>query len=250
MIRKVFILLVLFFLTHLLITGKSFSQNLNIPELTVKEKVNVNKNENNRSNYEFQYLTEKYSGKNYLNYFYNINGEKTEQSDVTENSSSTLPIAIGVASFLYLLNPILLFENDKISGGITKEISLGFGDFGQHRFSMEYSYLFRQNLSSNLRFAYKYDILLKRGITPSNFLQGTSVLSLGAGYFTNFSNHGYFPELSFGYSIRNNKLLFYPNIKIRYTYVKNGSEIYDISAGIMLGFANPLIDNKIRRDDR
>src|SRR5262245_31772259 len=82
----------------------------------------------------------------------------------TESSSSTLPIAIGVWSFLYLLNPIILLENDKIGGGITKEVSIGFGYFGEHRASFEYSYIFRQDLSSNIRAGYKYDFLLKPGI--------------------------------------------------------------------------------------
>lgn len=164
-------------------------------------------------------------------------------------SNSTLPIALGAAAFFYLLNPIVLFENDKISGGISKEISLGFGYFGQHRFSFEYSYLFRQNQSSHLRFGYKYDILLKSGLKPSNFLQGTPVLSIGGGYLYDFQNHGYFPEVSYGYSIRNDKILFYPNLKFRYTYIQNGSDIYDFSAGIVIGFANPFIDLKIRTDN-
>lgn len=174
---------------------------------------------------------------------------KSSLSDINEKSASTLPIAIGVASFLYLFNPILLLENDKIGGGITKEISLGFGKFGQHRFSTEYSYIFRQDLSSNLRFAYKYDILLKSGLKPSNFLQGTPVISIGAGYFTNFTNEGYFPELSYGYSIRNDKLLFFPSLKIRYTYVIHGANIFDFSAGLVIGFANPFIDLNIRSND-
>lgn len=167
---------------------------------------------------------------------------------IGNTSSSTLPIALGAAAFFYLLNPIVLFENDKISGGISKEISLGFGYFGEHRLSFEYSYLFRSNQNSHIRFGYKYDFLLKPGLKPSNFLQGTPVVSLGAGYFNDFTNHGYFPELSFGYSIRNDKLLFYPNIKARYTYIEDGSDIYDISAGIIIGFANPFIDLKIRTD--
>lgn len=178
----------------------------------------------------------------------NFNGLKI--SDRSQTASSTLPMAIGIATFLYFLNPIVLYENDKIGGGITKEISLGFGYFGEHRLSAEYSYIFRKDLSSNLRFAYKYDILLKSGIEPSNFLQGTPVLSFGAGYFTNFSNNGFFPEMSFGYSIRNDKLLFYPSVKIRYTYVKNGSGILDFSAGIVLGFANPFINLHIRANDQ
>lgn len=168
------------------------------------------------------------------------------QRDKGETASSTLPIALGAATFFYLLNPIVLFENDKIAGGFSKEISLGFGYFGEHRASVEYTYLFRSGQSSHLRFGYKYDILLKKGIKPSNYLQGSTVISVGAGYFTDFINQGYFPELSFGYSIRNDKLLFYPNLKFRYTYVANGSNIIDISAGIILGFANPFIDLKIR----
>ncbi len=47
-----------------------------------------------------------------------------------ETGNSTLPIGIRVASFFYLLNPIVLFQNDRIGGGLTKEISLGFGYFG------------------------------------------------------------------------------------------------------------------------
>lgn len=179
---------------------------------------------------------------------YVFNHSLSDKSKIEKVSSSTLPIALGAATFFYLLNPILLFENDKISGGVSKEVSLGFGYFGEHRFSFEYSYLFRANQSSHVRLGYKYDILLKSGIKPSNFLQGTPVLSLGAGYFNDFTYHGYFPELSYGYSIRNDKLLFYPNIKLRYTYVDNGSDIYDISAGIIIGFANPFIDLKIRND--
>lgn len=179
--------------------------------------------------------------------FQNIFLNKLLPKDKTEASSSTLPIAIGALAFFYLLNPILLFENDKIGGGITKELSLGFGYFGEHRTSFEYSYLFRADLKSHMRLAYKYDILLERGLRPSNLLQATPVLSLGAGYFTDFSNHGYFPEVSYGYSIRNDKLLFYPNLKLRYTYVAKGSNIIDFSFGIIIGIANPFIDLKIRR---
>jgi hypothetical protein len=126
-------------------------------------------------------------------------------------TASTFPIAIGVASFFYLLNPIVLFENDKIALGFTKEVSVGFGYFGEHRASFEYSYIFRKDLSSNIRLGYKYDILLKRGIKPSNSFQGTTAISIGGGYFHNFSRSGYFAESSYGYSIRNHKVLFYPS---------------------------------------
>ncbi|MDQ3193574.1 MAG: hypothetical protein M3P82_01105 [Bacteroidota bacterium] len=164
-----------------------------------------------------------------------------------DEGSSTLPVAIGVAAFLYLFNPIILFENDKIAFGFTKELSLGYGDFGQHRVSFEYSYIFRRDLNSIIRLGYKYDMLMKKGIQPSNLLQGTPALTVGGGYFHNFSRPGYFAESSYGYSIRNDKILFYPSIKLRYTYVIKGSNIIDLSFGLIIGIANPFIDLKIRR---
>lgn len=169
-------------------------------------------------------------------------------SDNADNVSSTMPIAIGVWTFLYLFNPNVLFENDKIALGFTKEVSVGFGKFGEHRFAAEYSYIFRKDLTSFIRFGYKYDILLKHGIEPSNLLQGTPTISLGGGYFNNFSRPGWYGESSFGYSIRNDKFLFYPNLKLRYTYVAKGSNILDFSFGIVLGIANPFIDLDIRNN--
>jgi len=50
-------------------------------------------------------------------------------------------------------------------------------------------------------------------------LQGTGVVSLGAGYFTNFSKQGLFPELTYGYSLRNHKILIFPHIKIRHAFM-------------------------------
>lgn len=169
--------------------------------------------------------------------------------DKGESSSSTLPIALGVVSFLYLFNPIVLLENDKIAGGLTKELSLGFGNFGEYRTTFEYSFLFRADLKSHLRAGLKYDILLNKSIRPSNYLQGTPVITIGADYFTDLTHSGVSPEISYGYSIRNNKLLFYPSLKIRYTYVPKGSDIIDFSLGIVLGIANPFIDTKIRSED-
>ncbi|MEO6694678.1 MAG: hypothetical protein ABIY50_01160 [Ignavibacteria bacterium] len=168
----------------------------------------------------------------------------------SETTSSTLPIAIGLAAFFYLLNPIILFENDKIALGFTKELSVGFGNFGEHRATAEYSYIFRKDLNSNIRLGYKYDILLKKGIQPSNSFQGTTTLTLGGGYFHNFSRPGVFAESSFGYSIRNHKILFYPSAKLRYTYVAKGANIIDFSFGIVVGIANPFIDMKIRQSKR
>lgn len=164
-------------------------------------------------------------------------------------SSSVLPISIGVLTTIYLLNPVVEYTSKKVYAGLTKELSIGWGKLGEHRTSAEYSLIFGGNIRHYLRFSYKYDFLLAPGIKPSHMLQGTSVVSAGAGYFTDFNGEGVFPELTYGYSIRNHKLLFYPHIKIRHTFMitKDKPDITDISFGIILGIANPFIEVNIRR---
>jgi len=176
---------------------------------------------------------------------------KSQTNYFSKNSktSSVLPISIGVLAAVYLLNPIISYEDRKVYAGLTKEVSIGWGKIGEHRTAFEYSMTFGGNIRHHLRFSYKYDILLKPGIEPSHILQGTSVLSVGAGYFTDFEGKGIFPELTYGYSIRNHKLLFYPHVKLRHTFMidKGKSDITDFSFGIILGIANPFIDVDIRR---
>ncbi|MCX6166097.1 MAG: hypothetical protein NTU73_14750 [Ignavibacteriae bacterium] len=169
--------------------------------------------------------------------------------NTTTSPTSMTTVSLGIGAILYLINPIVLYEDKKIYMGITKELSVGFGKFGENRFAFEYSFVFTGNISHHARLSYKYDLLLKENIEPSHMLQGTGVLSPGAGYFTNFNKHGIFPELTFGYSIRNHKILIYPHIKIRHTFMfnKNDSDITDISFGIILGFANPFNDVNIKR---
>lgn len=167
--------------------------------------------------------------------------------DISSAENSSLAIGFGLASFIYLFNPVALFQNDKIGGGLTKEFSVGFGYFGEHRISGEYSYIFRSGESSMLRFGYKYDILLKDKLRPSNMLQGTSAVTLGASYFYDFLHHGVSGEMCYGYSIRNDKFLAYPHLKLRYTEVFKGSNIIDFSFGLMIGIANPFVDLNIRK---
>ncbi len=166
----------------------------------------------------------------------------------TKSTSSVLPISIGVLAIVYLLNPIGEYTDRKVYLGFTKEVSVGWGKLGEHRTAFEYSMIFGGNIRNYIRFSYKYDILLT-GIEPSHMLQGTSVLSVGAGYFTDFKGNGIFPELTYGYSIRNHKLLFYPHVKLRHTFMldEGKSDITDFSFGIILGIANPFIDVDIRR---
>lgn len=180
----------------------------------------------------------------------NFNSSKLIKPEDT-GINPALPAAIWLWSAIYLFNPIITFQNGGANVGITKEISLGFGYFGEYRIGAEYSLIFKGSQKNQLRLSGKYDILLKDSIQPSNMLQGTTVLSVGGGYFTDFTDSGLFPEVSFGYSIRNDKFLIYPHVKARYTFVNHGSRtnFMDFSFGFMIGFANPFVDLNIRKDD-
>jgi len=129
----------------------------------------------------------------------NSNQEKSSKPFLRKNETAnqTLPLAIGILSIFYFVNPIILYEDEKVSAGLTKELSLGFGNFGEYRIGFEYSLIFRGYQKNHVRLSVKYDNLLNN-IEPSNMLQGTPVLSIGAGYFTDFDNHGFFPEISYG----------------------------------------------------
>ena len=162
-------------------------------------------------------------------------------------ASPTLPLAIGLIAALYVINPVLQYDGDKLSAGVTKEISVGFGYFGEHRAAFEYTYLFRSDVRNSIKVSYKYDILLTK-LRPSRFFQTTSAISIGGGYFTNFKDRGVFPELSYGFSIRNHKILVYPHVKLRHIWILNGgkTQITDLAIGITLGIANPFIDMEIK----
>ncbi|HMQ79029.1 MAG TPA: hypothetical protein PKE39_01835 [Ignavibacteria bacterium] len=170
-------------------------------------------------------------------------------AELPRKTSTVLPISIGVLTAIYLLNPMVEYTDRKVYAGLTKEVSVGFGKLGEHRTAFEYSMVFGGSIRHYIRLSYKYDILLADGIEPSHMLQGTSVVSVGAGYFTDFKGKGIFPEITYGYSIRNHRLLFYPHIKLRYTYMltKDKPSITDLSFGVILGIANPFLDVDIKR---
>ncbi len=172
-----------------------------------------------------------------------------QRPGLSGKASSVLPLSIGVLAVVYLLNPMVEYTDRKVYAGLTKEFSIGFGKLGEHRTAIEYSMVFSGSIRHYLRFSYKYDILLESGIEPSHMLQGTGVVSVGGGYFTDFDGNGVFPEITYGYSIRNHKLLFYPHIKLRHTFMfsKDKPDITDLSFGIILGIANPFIDVDIKR---
>lgn len=165
--------------------------------------------------------------------------------------SSPIPLfTILGASFFYLLNPIIIYEDDKIGLGITKQFSVGFGYYGENRLTFEFTKIFRDNYSYIIRLGYTNDFLLNKKLVPSNNFQGTSVVPLGISYYTEFSHNGMSLETGFGYSIRNHKMLICPHLKVRYTHIfeSGKSNIIDFSFGVMVGLANPFKDMKIRRN--
>jgi hypothetical protein len=166
----------------------------------------------------------------------------------TKSASTLYPVSLAAAIGLYLLNPILVYDDKSLSMGITKELSVGFGYFGEHRLGFEYSFIVSGRIRHHFRFGYKYDYLLS-DLKPSNTLQGSAVVSFGTGYFTDFEKNGIFPEITFGYSLRNHKLLIYPHLKLRHTFMfkAGNTDVTDFSFGFMVGIANPFIDVKIRQ---
>ena len=162
---------------------------------------------------------------------------------VSSGSVSDDPDGGFVLGFMaYLINPVLSIEDGKAAWGWTKEVSLGFGRLGEYRTSVEYTYSDREHLKNIIRAGLKYDIFLKKKINPDDDPVSTSVFTIGGGYYTDFEHSGYFPELSYGYSMRNDKFLMYPSVKMRYTFVNESPDILDISFGMVIGFANPFID--------
>lgn len=153
------------------------------------------------------------------------------------------------ASFFYLLNPIIIYEDNKIGLGITKQFSIGLGYFGENRFTFEFTKIFRDDYSNIVRIGFTSDKLLRENLYPSNSLQGTSVISRGIAYYTDFSHNGICLEAGYGYSIRNHKLLIFPHLKLRYTHIFENykTDVVDFSFGVTVGLANPFRDMKIRR---
>jgi hypothetical protein len=141
--------------------------------------------------------------------------------------SSELPIGAIIAGVpLIFINPILVFEDKKVFWGLTKEISFSSLHFG--RFAFEYSFLFRTFNKNHLRFSYNYDFMSQQGTTWVY-----SVVSAGAGYFTDTENKGAFVQTSLGFFVPTPLMFFHIYLKYRFTKIfKEGkSDIHDISLG-------------------
>ena len=142
------------------------------------------------------------------------------ESGFSFNTAKTLAL-------LFPFNPIFLIENKKFYVGITKEIS--FGKFPYGRLAAEYSLIFRETHLNQLRFSYNFDIPLE----TSDF--AVFMLSLGGGYFTDFSKEGYFPQASLNLIIPFDDVIGISTyLKFRNTFVteENESDIFDFSLGL------------------
>lgn len=146
------------------------------------------------------------------------------QSGFSFNTAKTLTL-------LFPFNPIFLIENKKFYAGITKEVSIGKFPFG--RLASEYSLIFRKTHLNQLRFSYNFDIPLE----TSDF--AVFMLSIGGGYFTDFSKEGYFPQAALGLVIPfDNSAGVNAYIKFRNTFITddNESDIFDFSFGLAASF--------------
>jgi hypothetical protein len=145
--------------------------------------------------------------------------------------------AIAFTAFVFFstLNPILLLEDKKIYGGLTRELTLGFGKQGEYRISAEYSFLFRTHYKHHIRLSAKYDILT--GISRSEWLDTRYVFSTGAGYFYDGNGNGIFPEITAGVRIGESEYLLIPYVKLRHTFMlkKNKPDNSDFSLGMIIG---------------
>lgn len=151
---------------------------------------------------------------------FNNNYTDKSESNISYNSAKTLAI-------LFPFNPIFLIENKKFYAGITKEISVGKFPFG--RLAAEYSLIFRKTHLNQLRFSYNLDIPLE----SSDLV--VLMLSVGCGYFTDFSKEGYFPQASLGMLIPfDDAAGINTYLKFRNTFVTddNESDIFDFSFGL------------------
>lgn len=148
-------------------------------------------------------------------------------ASLNEIKSSSSLSAYETIALLFPLNPIFLIEDKRFYAGITKEFSIGAFPYG--RASAEYSLIFRKTRLNQLRFSYNFDIPLE----VSDF--GAFMLTVGAGYFTDFYKEGFFPQASLNIMLPfNDNIGINAYVKFRNTFVTddNESDIFDFSLGL------------------
>jgi hypothetical protein len=151
----------------------------------------------------------------------------------TDNTPVIGMTALLIAS---IVNPIVIYENKKIYLGISREVTLGFGKNNPFRISGEFSYIFREESRAQFRASIKYNIL--QSSHRGEFINSTSFLSLGAGYYTDKTGKGVFPELTAGFIAGADGFLFIPYLRFRHTIMitKDKPNVTDFSLGAAIGY--------------
>ncbi|MBL8007221.1 MAG: hypothetical protein JNJ56_06790 [Ignavibacteria bacterium] len=145
--------------------------------------------------------------------------------DKSNNASNDF---IETLLIVFPLNPVFQLQDKRFYAGITKEISFGFYPYG--RIAAEYSLIFRKTRLNQLRASYNLDLPLESG----DFY--AFLLSVGAGYFTDFTDEGFFPQASLNLFLPVFDEIAVPlYFKIRETFMtKDKPDIFDISFGFGL----------------
>jgi hypothetical protein len=166
-----------------------------------------------------------------------INSFRINRGDLSRTGSNTDAYLFIGSIVVLTLTPTVVYGDKKFYFGLGRELSLAFGKRGEFRLSGEYTYVFRDNLKSQIRVAAKYDILSK--LRHGEWIDEREFISIGAGYYTDTKNSGIAPEVSAGFRIGgDSSLLLYPYLKLRHTFMlkKDIPDNTDFSLGLAIGF--------------
>lgn len=134
---------------------------------------------------------------------------------------------------LLILTPTLIIDDSKSYFGLSKELSIGKFPYG--RAELDYTFIFRNERNSMLNISYNNDIPLNGNFSnPSLFM-----ISPGAGYYTDFTNKGYFVQAEIGLWASTGfmeNLSIHPSLKFRYIFKnENIRQIFSVSLGVGFG---------------
>lgn len=183
---------------------------------------------------------------NSLNYLEKIISEKNSESNfvfkkyflksLNHISHRTKISTLLTASIFWLLNPIIVIENEKFYFGLTKDVSLIFPFIKTKtmiiplKAGVEYSVLFRKSQLNHMRASLELLIPVETG----DFF--AFLLATGGGYFTDFNKNGVSAQLSPGFLLPvTDSFGVNAYLKLRHTFVfKHKGDLTDLSLGLGL----------------
>jgi hypothetical protein len=180
-----------------------------------------------------------------ISYSQEISGPNTNHSlpddymklNISKDKSTNVPDWFGTIAFFtsLVINPEILYENKKVSFGLTKEVSvlLPFINTKElkalSRPGIEYTYVFRDGRNHHLRGFLNFEI----PVETSGYIIVT--WGIGGGYFTDFKKSGAFPQTSLDMIIPVMEgFALIPYLKLRHTIMfdRTQSDITDLSIGM------------------